>query len=173
MVAHDLPFVRRRETVVTHFLGTHQNRIDAKGRVSIPAPFRAGLRGLAGEHSEVELILRPSHKHNCIEAWPPSLFARLAQPLDALDMFSEAHDDLAAALFADAMSVEADKEGRIVIPGVLAGHAALENAVVFMGLGQIFQIWEPDAAQRRRDEARSSARLHSLPARPQAPARGS
>jgi|BEDMetMinimDraft_2_1075160.scaffolds.fasta_scaffold04701_3 MraZ protein len=149
---------------MTHFLGTHQNKLDAKGRVSVPAPFRAALRLLGGE--EGGIILRPSHTHPCIEAWPPALFHSLTQSLDRLEFFSEAHDDLAAALYADAYPVEADREGRIVLPDPLIAHAGLGESVVFMGLGRIFQIWQPEAAQRRREEARARARARgfTLPA---------
>ncbi len=149
-------------------MGTHQNRLDAKGRVSVPAPFRAALRALGngngngnGEAS-ASLVLRPSHKHACIEAWPAAAFHDLAAPLQRLDVFSEAHDDLAAALYADAFPVETDREGRIVLPEHLAAHAGLSDSVVFMGLGRIFQIWEPQAAERRRREARERAREHRL-----------
>ena len=152
------------------FLGTHQNRLDAKGRVSIPAGFRAALRGRSQSaeaapdaSGTVQIVLRPSHKHPCIEAWPLDAFAALARPLDRLDMFSEDHDDLSAALYADAYPVDADKEGRIMLPEILASHAGLSDSVAFMGLGHIFQIWEPKAAERRRIEARDRARGVSLP----------
>lgn len=147
---------------MSHFLGTHQNRLDAKGRVSVPAPFRAGLRALAGEGAAVSIVLRPSHKHPCVEAWPASTFDALANPLDRLDLFSEDHDDLAAALYADAFPVESDREGRIVLPEPMAAHAGIADTVVFMGLGRIFQIWEPAAAERRRAEARERARARGL-----------
>lgn len=142
---------------MSQFLGTHQNRLDSKGRVSVPAPFRNSLRA-ASDGAAQSLVLRPSHKHPCIEAWPDHIFQALAVPLDRLDQFSEAHDDLAAALYADAFPVEADKEGRIVLPESLVAHAGLTGAVVFMGLGRTFQIWEPGAAERRRAEARERAR---------------
>jgi MraZ protein len=74
-------------------------------------------------------------------------------------VFSQEHDDLAATLYADAFPVEADKEGRIVLPGDLVAYAGLTDAVVFMGLGRIFQIWEPAAADRRRAEARERAKV--------------
>ncbi len=150
------------------FLGTHQNRLDAKGRVSIPAGFRAALRARSNGHSAdggpVQIVLRPSHKHPCIEAWPPDGFAALAKPLDRLDMFSEDHDDLSAALYADAYPTDCDKEGRIMLPEILAAHANLSGEVAFMGLGHVFQIWEPKAAETRRNEARERARGVSLPA---------
>lgn len=146
---------------MTHFLGTHQNRLDAKGRVSVPASFRAALRAQAADGA-AGVVLRPSHKHPCVEAWPAAVFQALATPLERLDLFSEAHDDLAAALYADAYPVEADKEGRIVLPEPLVTHAGLGEQVVFMGLGRIFQIWEPQAAERRRVEARERARARGL-----------
>jgi MraZ protein len=145
---------------MTQFLGTHTNRLDAKGRVSIPAPFRAALRPDGG--GPAALVLRPSHKHPCIEGWPEAVFHALAKPLDALDIFSEAHDDLAAALYADAYPLEADREGRIILPESLVEHAGLSDTVVFMGLGKTFQIWEPAAAERRRAEARERARTRAL-----------
>ncbi len=155
---------------MTHFLGTHQNRLDAKGRVSVPAPFRAALRGDGetnghgpnGNGHTAQLVLRPSHQHPCIEAWPVAEFQALAEPLNRLDLFSEEHDDLASALYADAFPVDSDKEGRIVLPDHLIAHAALREAVVFMGLGRIFQIWEPEAAERRRAEARDRTRARRL-----------
>ncbi|MBV9653872.1 MAG: division/cell wall cluster transcriptional repressor MraZ [Acetobacteraceae bacterium] len=162
---------------MTQFLGTHQNRLDAKGRVSVPAPFRAVLRAFNGEDATLangqgngggQIVLRPSHTHPCIEAWPQAVFQQLSTPLERLDLFSEEHDDLAAALYADAYPVEADKEGRVVLPEALVGHAGLTGPVVFMGLGRTFQIWEPAAAERRRAEARERARSRrvTLPGSP-------
>lgn len=146
---------------MVQFLGTHQNRLDAKGRVSVPAPFRAALRAL-DDANGTHLVLRPSHQHPCIEAWPSAEFEALSEPLNQLDIFSQAHDDLAASLYSDAFPVEADKEGRIVLPNSLVSYAGLAETVVFMGLGRIFQIWEPEAAERRRIEARERARVHGF-----------
>ncbi|GBR11802.1 division/cell wall cluster transcriptional repressor MraZ [Acetobacter oeni] len=144
------------------FLGTHQNRIDAKGRVSIPAGFRTVLRAKAVE-GESLMVLRPSHTQACIEAWPSAVFSALGQPLDRLDMFSDDHDDLAAALYADAYPIDSDREGRIIIPEFLREHAGIGDEVAFMGLGRIFQIWEPGAAAERRAEARLRSRRVTLP----------
>ncbi len=146
---------------MNHFLGTHQNRLDAKGRVSVPAPFRAALRNEEAD-SPISLILRLSHQFPCIEAWPVPKFEALGSSLAKLAQFSDAHADLGAALYADAYPVESDKEGRILLPAELVEHAALVNQVSFMGVGDTFQIWEPSACARRRAEARSGARLREL-----------
>jgi MraZ protein len=148
---------------MTHFLGTHQSKLDAKGRVSVPAPFRAALKARADTAANgTAMILRPSHQHPCIEAWPAAAFHALAAPLDQYDVFSDTQDDLATALYSDAHEIEPDKEGRIVLPERLLRHAGITEAMEFMGLGKIFQIWHPDAAERRRIEARERARSRGL-----------
>ncbi|RBM05235.1 division/cell wall cluster transcriptional repressor MraZ [Novacetimonas cocois] len=154
------------------FLGTHQNRLDAKGRVSIPSAFRTTLRTLA-RAGEPLVIMRPSHLHPCLEAWPSAAFSALARPLDEVDIFSEDHDDLATALYADAYPIDADKEGRILLPETLRAHAGLTEHVTFMGLGRIFQVWDPDAATRRREEARQRARRLTSGKTAASPAEGS
>ena len=154
---------------MSQFLGTHQTKLDAKGRTSVPAPFRAALKR-ASEAGTAALILRPSHKHPCIEAWPAEVFDTLATPLESMALFADDSDDLTTALYADAWPVEADKEGRIVLPDSLVQHAGLTDSVVFMGLGRQFQIWEPAAAARRTAEARDRARTRGLTLPGRAPA---
>ena len=148
------------------FLGAHQNRLDAKGRVSIPAGYRAILRAQAAESQpgDALLVLRQSPKHPCIEAWPMPAYLQLGPTLDRLDLFSDDGEDMALSLYGDAYPVDPDKEGRIVLPEALAVHAGVSESVAFMGLGRHFQIWEPQAAERRRAEARLRARSVTLPA---------
>ncbi|QHI95740.1 division/cell wall cluster transcriptional repressor MraZ [Aristophania vespae] len=142
------------------FLGTHCNRFDAKGRVSIPAPFKAALKEQT-QPGEALLILRPSHLHPCIEGWTSRRFLSLTAPLAEYDPFSEEHEDLATSLYADAYPLDSDKEGRITLPDILKQHARLEKDVTFMGLGRIFQIWSPEAALQRRTEANKRAKTLS------------
>lgn len=91
--------------------------------------------------------------------------------MQRLDVFSEEQDDLTFALYADATELTPDKEGRIILPDILAGHAGVTDAVVFVGLRNHFQIWEPVAVERRRTEAheRARARGFTLPASTMSP----
>jgi len=148
---------------MTQFLGTHVFKLDAKGRLSIPARFRAALERTGSD----ELVLRPSHLMPCIECWPTPAFERLAAGLDNLDAFSEQADDLAAVLFSQSHNIRPDAEGRLVLPRGLAQHAAVTEELALVGTGSHFQIWEPAAAQRRTDEAmrRARERALTLPAR--------
>jgi MraZ protein len=145
---------------MTQFLGTHTNRLDAKGRVSIPASFRAALKDADGNTS---LILRPSHKHNCIEGWTVGAFNALAESMRHMPTFSDDQEDLALALYGEVTQLEPDREGRIVLPDELAVYANLKDSVRFIGLSAHFQMWEPEAAERRRAEAKARARSISLP----------
>jgi MraZ protein len=148
---------------MTQFMGTHINRLDAKGRVSIPAPFRLALKnGGAPDGQAGGLILRPSHKRACIEGWPTAVFAALEAPMQGMDLFSDDQDDLAFTVYADATPLEPDREGRIVLPAELATYAGLGDSVAFVGLGGKFEIWEPAALERRRAEARSHALARNL-----------
>ena len=140
------------------FLGSHLNRLDAKKRVSVPAAFRATLRQAGDADGAGQIILRPSHLHACIEAWPMARFAALETPLEQYSLLSSEHQDLATSIYADAFPVDIDKEGRILLPEHLVVHAGLTEAVLFMGIGPTFQIWEPAAAERRRAEARVRSR---------------
>jgi MraZ protein len=147
---------------MTQFVGTHINKLDAKGRVSIPASFRAALKA----SETTTLILRPSHKFACIEAWAAPTFHALATPMQRMEIFSDDTDDLAFALYADAAEVDAGDDGRIVLPNDLIDHAGLAvGAITFVGIGTKFEIWEPTAAERRREQARARARGLTLPGR--------
>ena len=146
---------------MAQFLGTHLSKLDAKNRVSVPAPFRAALRSLREQNDgslEVSLVLRPSPQYPCIEVWSDKDFAALTAHLQRYDELSPEHDDFATTIYADAYPMETDKEGRIVLPADLADHAAITGPVAFMGIGTRFQIWEPEAAARRRAEARAKVR---------------
>jgi MraZ protein len=69
---------------------------------------------------------------------------------------------MAAAIYADAYPIEADKEGRIILNEMLVAHAGVTDNVAFMGTGPIFQIWEPAAAKRRAAEARQIVNARGL-----------
>jgi MraZ protein len=151
---------------MSQFLGTHQNRLDAKGRVSVPAPFRALLKGADGSAS---LVLRPSHQHRCIEVWPAAAFHALSKSLEGFELFSEEYEDKATSLFADAYPIETDREGRILLPESLVAHAQLSDSVTFLGIGSTFHIWEPAAAAAFKEAARERARARSATSSAQRP----
>jgi MraZ protein len=151
------------------FIGTHQNKLDAKGRVSVPAQFRSVLKKMshAGEAATVAtMYLRPSHQNPCIEGWTEAGFEALSAPVaEGYSLFSPEHEDFVMALFGDACSMETDKEGRIMLPANLVAHAGLTENVMFIGARNTFQIWEPEAGARRLAEARQNAKASGFSVR--------
>ena len=144
---------------MSQFTGTYLNRLDAKGRVSVPAPFRAALRERDDEDAPVKLFLGPSRKHPCIEGWPKKRMDAVAARLEAMDPFSDEYEDLAYSIYGGTFEVEADREGRIVLSDQLRAKAELGSQAAFVGTGGWFQIWEPGAAERRGEQATAATRL--------------
>lgn len=144
------------------FIGTHQNKLDAKGRVSIPASFRSVLKKMshAGEGASVaSMYLRPSHQNACIEGWTELGFEALSAPVEKdYNLFSSEHEDFVMALFGEACALETDKEGRVMLPVSLMEHAGITDNVMFIGTRNTFQIWEPAAGLRRLAEAKEKAK---------------
>lgn len=140
------------------FLSTHTNKVDAKGRVSVPAGFRATLSGtdFAG------VVLIPSNKFAALEGFDMGMIQEISQRLDKFDLFSDAQDDLAAAIFGNATPLNFDDTGRIGVPKELLAHANITDTAVFVGLGNKFQIWNPDAYAQRRQQAVQNVQSQSL-----------
>jgi MraZ protein len=144
------------------FLSTYVNKVDRKGRVSVPATFRASLSA----QRFPGIVVFPSYKYPALEAnsleWMEELVARL----DMLDKFSDEHENL-EMLFASSRELPFDTEGRIALPQDLAEYASIIDAVAFVGVGQNFQLWEPTrfaehAADLRERARQQGTRLPSL-----------
>ena len=124
------------------FLGRHIHRIDRKGRVSVPAAFRAALSG----QLEQGIVAVPSFKLPAVDCYSMEKLEALSQQVDQLPTFSEERDDFAAALFGNAIQLPLDGEGRIVLSEAIIAHARIGESVAFLGGGKTFSIWEPSAA---------------------------
>jgi MraZ protein len=136
------------------FLSTFVNRVDRKGRVSVPATFRSTL---ATHRHPNQVVLMPSFKYEAIDGTGSDHLAEMMEGLSTLDQYSDRHDDL-SLVFADSRSLQIDGEGRIVLPDDLKGHARIGDEVAFVGLGKMFQLWEPGRFTRHRAEARERSR---------------
>jgi MraZ protein len=147
---------------VALFLSTFVNKVDRKGRVSVPASFRTALNGL----SFPGVVVFRSFKLPALDGSGIDRMEEMSARIDALDEFSEDRDAL-SAIFADAQQLAFDGEGRIVLPPALAEHAGITENAAFVGLGRTFQIWEPQRFERHQEELRERARRQgtTLPTR--------
>lgn len=122
------------------FMDTILNKVDAKGRVSLPADYRAIVKETGSE-----IVCYRSLSYPCIEGCLEDLLDKLATQMeDSLDFFSETQDDLSNLVFGDAKRYPFDSTGRIMLSEKLLKHAQITDSAVFVGKGRKFQIWNPD-----------------------------
>ena len=136
------------------FLSSYENRLDSKGRISVPASFRAAV----SSDTFAGVVLYRSFTNKCIEGLSMSRMEQLASATDKMGVFDGTLDDLSAMLFADARPLQFDATGRIIIPADLLAHAGITDRAVFVGRGLSFQIWNPDAFQEMQSGALSRLR---------------
>ena len=151
-------------------VGRHVNKIDRKGRVSVPKPFRDAFK----DQSFSGLYAYPLFKYPAIEACGEDFMTRLSQSLDDLDMFSDEQDELASVIMENAHPLPFDPEGRVVLPPELMEHAGITTQALFVGRGTRFQIWTPEtyATHARQSFEKARNRGATLKLRPTAPADG-
>jgi MraZ protein len=143
---------------VSVFIGTFENKVDRKGRVSVPASFRQILATSAFQGIVAFRYRAPT----AIEACGLEFMERLDEGVSDFELFSEQHDDLTFSIFADSYQLPFDGEGRVILPAPLVETAGINDRAAFVGKGQTFQIWEPDALARRKAEALERARSQGL-----------
>ena len=117
------------------FLSNTINKIDAKGRVSIPSKFRSVLenQGFAG------VYLYPSFTSQSIDGGGESLINQIAQSIEKMQLFAEETDALATALFSETYQLNYDQDGRVSLPESLMMHAGLKDRVTLQVLGKNFK----------------------------------
>lgn len=131
------------------FLSTYVNRIDKKGRVSVPASFRAALEASGSP----VLYVTPHHELPAIDGNSAAWMEQLVSRLDELPMFSRERSNLEHTILGKTRDLALDPEGRISLPKALLDKAGIEEQVAFVGLGRYFQIWNPDALEAHRSRA--------------------
>ncbi len=134
------------------FLSTFENRIDNKGRVSVPASFRLSL---VNDHYQGFVAFR-SHKYQSLECCSYQRMQKLSESLDDFNMFSDEHDELAATIFADSHQIPLDSDGRVILPRALLDYAGIADRIAFVGRGSTFQIWNPEDFAIQQEQARKN-----------------
>tara|TARA_B100001121_G_C18442379_1_gene504409 strand:- start:96 stop:539 length:444 start_codon:yes stop_codon:yes gene_type:complete len=137
------------------FLSTYENKLDKKGRVSVPAQFRSYLSNLGYNG----VICYPSFNHHCIEAWPQSRIEKISDAIETLNPFEEKKDFFSTSILAESVNLQFDSEGRVLIATKLLKHAKLSSSVLFVGQGKTFQIWEPSTFKKFKDTAKKKSKI--------------
>ena len=135
------------------FLSSYENKLDKKGRVSVPANFRSHLNSLGYNG----FVAYPSFNHEALEACSEDRIEKLSSTIDSLNPFEEKRDYFATSVLSESVSLQFDSEGRVLITDKLLDHAKIKNSILFVGLGKTFQIWEPKSFEKFKIVARKKA----------------
>ena len=136
------------------FLDTIANKVDAKGRVSLPADYRAIVKELS-----TEIVCYRSLTSPCIEGCTEDLLEKLATDIEnSTDFFSETQDDLTNLIFGDAKRFTFDSTGRIMLTEKLIKHAEITDTAVFVGKGRKFQIRSEENWAKEEERLREKVR---------------
>lgn len=135
------------------FLSTFINKIDKKGRVSVPSSFRA----LLTDENFSGLIAYQSISNNCVEACNIERIKHLSESIDDLDPYSDERDAFATIILGGSAKLQFDSEGRVLLPEDLINFAELKDKACFVGKGQTFEIWNPEFYQKHYDKAKEIA----------------
>ena len=147
------------------FLSRFDNKVDKKGRVSVPAAWRA----LLAKQAFNGIVVFPSPNSDAIDGCGMDRMEQLSASIDTLNPFSEQRDAFARAIMSASYPLQFDSDGRVMLPEPLLRHAGIVDLATFAGLGPTFQIWQPEkfAAKQAADfeRARSEAAELRLPER--------
>jgi MraZ protein len=114
------------------FLGTHEPRLDDKGRLILPAKFRDGL---------AEGLVITKGQERCLYVWPRAEFARITEQMRQAPVTSKAARDYMRVFFAGASVETPDRQGRITVPAPLRDYAGLDRECVVIGASTRVEIW--------------------------------
>ena len=147
---------RRLACSVDRFVSTYSNKLDSKGRVSIPASFRSVLMkdGFEG------LYVYPSLDSEAVDCGGEALLGEIDALLTRFSPYSEERNLFSTALLGRSEVLKVDGEGRVVLTESIKTHACIGTEVTFVGQGHKFQVWEPNRFRAHLEEA--TLRLRAL-----------
>jgi len=135
------------------FLSNYENKLDKKGRVSVPASFRSHLSSLGYKG----FIAYPSFSNPALEGCSQDRIEKLSNAIDSLNPFEEKRDYFATSVLSESVSLQFDSEGRVLLSEKLLNHANIKDNILFIGLGKTFQIWNSKNFNKFKTIARKKA----------------
>ena len=138
------------------FLSSFENKLDKKGRVSVPATFRSYLNSMGYNG----FITYPSFNNSALDACAQDRIEKLSESIDSLGPFEDKRDYFATSVLSESINVNFDSEGRVSIPKKMLIHAKINSSIVFVGLGKVFQMWNPKLLEKFKLTAKKKSYLN-------------
>ena len=136
--------------MVSDFIGRYLNKVDKKGRVSVPAGWRPSL--ISKDFSGI--IAQSSLSEKAIDAYPRDYLELLQGKLDLNDPLLEENEYESTVIFGGSV-LSFDSEGRVVLSDSLRNEINLASEALFVGMGRRFRIWNPKIFNEYLDRAKS------------------
>lgn len=130
------------------FIGEYQHAVDAKGRLAIPIKFRNDL-------AKGAVVTRGLD--NCLFLYSKDEWEKMAEKLAKLPVSKSNSRAFSRLMFAGAMDVEIDKQGRVVIPDYLRKFAGVSKKVIVAGLYNRIEIWNEENWEKYKQGTEKSA----------------
>lgn len=131
--------------MVSSFLGEYNQKVDGKGRMSIPADFRAVLAEGDPKCPDYPLprvvVLHGEHLKNCLHAYTVEAMREIEDGIKKLPRGSERRKRASRLILSKAWRTEIDKDGRIVLPQDIRQKIGLEGEARMVAMGDYFEIW--------------------------------
>lgn len=140
---------------MNRFLSNATNKIDAKGRVSVPSPFRAVL----AQRDIRELYCFQDFVFPAISVGGPDLLDRFERQIASEDPFSPEANQMSLLIHGGGVFVKLDSEGRLMVTDFIRDFTGITTDVTFVGRADHFQLWAPQAFEAMQAAARAERRL--------------
>ena len=125
--------------LVSDFIGRFLNKVDQKGRVSVPAIWRPRLT----KENFSGIIAQSGMSEKAIDAYPKDYLDIIQNKIDQNDPLSEETEYETTVLFGGSM-LAFDREGRVNLPESYKKDADIKTEALFVGMGRRFRIWDPN-----------------------------
>jgi Uncharacterized protein conserved in bacteria len=135
---------------MNRFLSNATNRIDSKGRVSVPSIFRSVL----ARNGTEELYAYQDFVFPAISMAGPDVLERLERMIGSQDPFSLESNRMSLLIHGGGVFMKLDAEGRLTVTDFIRDFTGITDRVTFAGRGDHFQLWEPSAFEAMQAEAR-------------------
>lgn len=130
-------------------IGTYECKVDAKGRMGIPAPFKKQL----AEGLEDGFVLKRSVFQNCLELYPMKEWEKMMAKINGLNRFVKKNNDFIRRFTAGVKVVEIDSLGRLLLPKDLTIFAQISKDVVLSSAVSIIEIWDKELYEKAIDDS--------------------
>jgi MraZ protein len=147
---------------MTIFLSIFVNKVDKKGRVSVPASFRAALNSSTSGADASGIVVFRSLQQEALDGCSIGHLELLSQSLEKQDLAPDVYELIETTIFGGSVQLPFDGEGRITLPQTLASAVGIDDEVAFVGRRKTFQLWNPSKLAAHDAASRSAARARDI-----------